>query len=70
MAAAIIMNTNTNSFPVALLRVLAVSMPGLKRGQDDTVDAIVGHALPHLLLYSTMANGAVCEVLSYEIVSK
>jgi hypothetical protein len=33
MTAAIIMNTNSNSFPVALLRVLAVSMPGLKRGQ-------------------------------------
>jgi hypothetical protein len=52
MAAAIIMNTN--SFPVALLRVLVVSMLGLKRGQDDTVDAIIGRALTRLLLCGTM----------------
>jgi hypothetical protein len=54
MAAAMIMNSN--SLPVALLQALAVSVPGLEWGQDDTVDSIVGRALTYLLLSGTMGQ--------------
>ena len=54
MAAAMIMNSN--SLPVALLQSLALSVPGLEWGQDDTVDAIVGRALTYLLLGGTMGQ--------------
>lgn len=51
MAAAMIMNSN--SLPVALLQSLVVSVPGLKWGQDDTIDSIVGRALTYILLSGT-----------------
>ncbi|KAI9439484.1 auxin efflux carrier [Lactarius psammicola] len=54
MAAAMIMNSN--SLPVALLQSLAVTVPGLQWGQDDTLDAIVGRALTYLLLCGTMGQ--------------
>jgi len=54
MAAAMIMNSN--SLPVALLQALAVSVPGLEWGQDDTVDSITGRALTYLLLAGTMGQ--------------
>lgn len=54
MGASMIMNVN--SLPVALLQSLAVSVPGLERGQDDTVDSIVGRALTYLLLGGTMGQ--------------
>jgi hypothetical protein len=54
MAAAMIMNSN--SLPIALLQALAVSVPGLEWGQDDTVDSIIGRALTYLLLSGTMGQ--------------
>ena len=54
MAAAMIMNSN--SLPVALLQSLVVSVPGLKWGQDDTIDSIVGRALTYILLSGTMGQ--------------
>ena len=54
MAAAMIMNSN--SLPVALLQSLAVSVPGLEWGQNDTPDAMVGRALTYLLLSGTMGQ--------------
>ena len=54
MAAAMIMNSN--SLPVALLQSLAVSVPGLKWGRDDTIDSIVGRALTYILLSGTMGQ--------------
>ncbi|KAI0295625.1 membrane transport protein-domain-containing protein [Multifurca ochricompacta] len=54
MAAAMIMNSN--SLPVALLQSLAVTVPGLNWGQEDTVDAIVGRSLTYLLLCGTMGQ--------------
>lgn len=54
MAAATFMNSN--SLPVALLQSLAVTVPGLKWGEDDTKDAIIGRALTYLLLCSTIGQ--------------
>ncbi|KAH9163302.1 auxin efflux carrier [Lactarius sanguifluus] len=54
MAAAMIMNSN--SLPVALLQSLAVTVPGLQWGQEDTLDAIVGRAITYLLLCGTMGQ--------------
>jgi auxin efflux carrier family protein len=54
MAAATFMNSN--SLPVALLQSLAVSVPGLKWGEDDTKDAMIGRALTYLLLCSTIGQ--------------
>ncbi|KAI0301620.1 membrane transport protein-domain-containing protein [Multifurca ochricompacta] len=54
MAAATFMNSN--SLPVALLQSLAATVPGLKWGQDDTKDAIIGRALTYLLLCSTIGQ--------------
>ena len=54
MGASMIMNVNT--LPVALLQSLAVSVPGLEWGQDDTVDSIVGRALTYLLLCGTVGQ--------------
>jgi auxin efflux carrier family protein len=47
---------NSNSLPVALLQSLAVSVPGLRWGEDDTKDAIIGRALTYLLLCSTIGQ--------------
>ncbi|KAI9509304.1 auxin efflux carrier [Russula earlei] len=54
MAAATFMNSN--SLPVALLQSLAVTVPGLKWGDDDTKDAMIGRALTYLLLCSTIGQ--------------
>ena len=54
MAAATFMNSN--SLPVALLQSLAVTVPGLKWGKDDTKDAMIGRALTYLLLCSTIGQ--------------
>ncbi|KAH9996724.1 membrane transport protein-domain-containing protein [Russula compacta] len=54
MAAATFMNSN--SLPVALLQSLAAAVPGLKWGQDDTKDAIIGRALTYLILCSTIGQ--------------
>jgi predicted permease len=51
MAAAMIMNSN--SLPVALLQSLAVSVPGLEWGQNDTINSIVGRAITYILLGGT-----------------
>ncbi len=58
MAAATFMNSN--SLPVALLQSLAVTVPGLKWGEDDTKDAIIGRALTYLLLCSTIGQFVSC----------
>lgn len=52
MAAA--MFQNCNSLPVALMQSLVVTVPGLKWGEDDNNDAMVGRALTYLVLYSTL----------------
>lgn len=54
MAAAMIMNSN--SLPVALLQSLALTVPGLEWGKNDTIDAIVGRALTYILLCGTMGQ--------------
>jgi predicted permease len=54
MAASMIMNSN--SLPVALLQSLAVSVPGLEWGQDDTIDSIIARALAYTLLSGTMGQ--------------
>jgi len=54
MAAAMIMNSN--SLPVALLHSVVVSVPGIKWGQDDTIDSVIGRALTYILLSGTMGQ--------------
>ncbi|KAH9888043.1 membrane transport protein-domain-containing protein [Cubamyces lactineus] len=45
---------NSNSLPIALMQSLVVTVPGLKWGDDDNDDAMVGRALTYLVLYSTL----------------
>ncbi|KAI0074306.1 hypothetical protein K474DRAFT_1665581 [Panus rudis PR-1116 ss-1] len=45
---------NSNSLPIALMQSLVVTVPGLKWGDDDNEDAMVGRALTYLVLYSTL----------------
>lgn len=45
---------NSNSLPIALMQSLVVTVPNLKWGDDDNVDAMVGRALTYLVLYSTL----------------
>ncbi|KAJ7434950.1 auxin efflux carrier [Mycena latifolia] len=52
LAAAMFMNSN--SLPVALMQSLVTTLPMLKWGADDNIDAMVGRALTYLLLYSTL----------------
>ncbi|KAJ7271824.1 auxin efflux carrier [Mycena rebaudengoi] len=52
MAASMFMNSN--SLPIALMQSLVVTVPGLKWGPDDNKNAMVGHALTYLVLYSTL----------------
>ncbi|KAK0470578.1 auxin efflux carrier [Armillaria novae-zelandiae] len=52
MAAAMFMNSN--SLPIALMQSLVLTVPGLKWGEDDNKDAMLGRALTYLVLYSTM----------------
>lgn len=62
MAAATFMNSN--SLPVALLQSLAATVPGLRWGEDDTKDAIIGRALTYLLLCSTIGQFVSCPLSS------
>lgn len=52
IAAAMFMNSN--SLPIALMQSLVITVPGLKWGDDDNKDAMVGRALTYLVLYSTL----------------
>ncbi len=52
IAAAMFMNSN--SLPIALMQSLVVTVPGLKWGEDDNKNAMVGRALTYLVLYSTL----------------
>lgn len=52
MAAAMFMNSN--SLPIALMQSLVISVPGLKWGDDDSKNAMVGRALTYLVVYSTL----------------
>lgn len=52
IAAAMFMNSN--SLPIALMQSLVVTVPGLKWGDDDSKNAMVGRALTYLVLYSTL----------------
>ncbi|TFK48932.1 hypothetical protein OE88DRAFT_1633843 [Heliocybe sulcata] len=52
IAAAMFMNSN--SLPIALMQSLVITVPGLKWGDDDNKDAMVGRALTYLVLHSTM----------------
>ncbi|KAJ7183223.1 membrane transport protein-domain-containing protein [Mycena filopes] len=52
MAAAMFMNSN--SLPIALMQSLVITVPGLKWGQEDNTDSMVGRALTYLVLYSTL----------------
>ncbi|OBZ67550.1 putative transporter C5D6.04 [Grifola frondosa] len=45
---------NSNSLPIALMQSLVVTVPGLKWGDDDSENAMVGRALTYLVLYSTL----------------
>ncbi|KZT07044.1 uncharacterized protein LAESUDRAFT_725388 [Laetiporus sulphureus 93-53] len=45
---------NSNSLPIALMQSLVITVPGLKWGADDNIDAMVGRALTYLVLYSTL----------------
>ncbi|KAI0245674.1 auxin efflux carrier [Lactifluus subvellereus] len=54
MAASMIMNSN--SLPVALLQSLALTMPGLEWGENDTIDTILERALTYILLCGTMGQ--------------
>ncbi len=58
MAAAMFMNSN--SLPIALMQSLVLTVPGLKWGDDDNKDAMLGRALTYLVLYSTVGHGGKC----------
>lgn len=45
---------NSNSLPIALMQSLVLTVPGLKWGEDDNNNAMVGRALTYLVLYSTL----------------
>ncbi|WWD21974.1 hypothetical protein CI109_106462 [Kwoniella shandongensis] len=45
---------NSNSLPIALIQSLVIEVPGLKWGDDDTKDQMLGRALTYLVLYSTL----------------
>ncbi|WVQ97745.1 hypothetical protein IAU59_004859 [Kwoniella sp. CBS 9459] len=45
---------NSNSLPIALIQSLVIEVPGLKWGNDDTKDQMLGRALTYLVLYSTL----------------
>jgi len=52
MAAAMFMNSN--SLPIALMQSLVITVPGLKWGDDDNQNAMLGRALSYLVMYSTL----------------
>ncbi|KAH8926824.1 hypothetical protein BT69DRAFT_1238568 [Atractiella rhizophila] len=45
---------NSNSLPIALMQSLVATVPGLKWGDDDSKDQMLGRALSYLVLYSTL----------------
>jgi predicted permease len=45
---------NSNSLPVALMQSLATTVPLLKWGTDDTIDAMFGRSLTYLVVFSTL----------------
>ncbi|KAJ7600597.1 auxin efflux carrier [Mycena floridula] len=45
---------NSNSLPIALMQSLVVTVKGLKWGDDDNKNAMLGRALSYLVLYSTL----------------
>ncbi|KAL7423264.1 hypothetical protein Q5752_002564 [Cryptotrichosporon argae] len=45
---------NSNSLPIALIQSLVVEVPGLRWGDDDTRDQMLGRALTYMVLYSTL----------------
>ena len=53
-AVAASMFMNSNSLPIALMQSLAMTVPGLKWGKDDSKSAMLGRALTYLVLYSTL----------------
>jgi len=53
-AVAASMFMNSNSLPIALMQSLVFTVPNLKWGDDDNVNAMVGRALTYLVLYSTL----------------
>ncbi|PSS03520.1 hypothetical protein PHLCEN_2v3972, partial [Hermanssonia centrifuga] len=53
-AVAASMFMNSNSLPIALMQSLVVTVPGLKWGDDDNKNSMVGRALTYLVLYSTL----------------
>ncbi|KAF8546127.1 hypothetical protein OG21DRAFT_1220288 [Imleria badia] len=53
-ATAASMFMNSNSLPVALMQSLATTVPLLKWGPDDTIDAMFGRSLIYLAVFSTV----------------
>ncbi|WRT65095.1 uncharacterized protein IL334_002037 [Kwoniella shivajii] len=43
---------NSNSLPIALIQSLVIEVPGLKWGEDDSKDQMLGRALTYLLRWS------------------
>jgi len=52
MAAAMFMNSN--SLPIALMQSLVISVPDLAWGKADSSNAMIGRALTHPTMYSTL----------------
>ncbi|KDQ09145.1 hypothetical protein BOTBODRAFT_138169 [Botryobasidium botryosum FD-172 SS1] len=48
------MFNNSNSLPIALMQSLVLTVKGLKWGEHDSKDAMIGRALTYLVLYSTL----------------
>ncbi|KAN0084016.1 Membrane transport domain containing protein [Tylopilus felleus] len=53
-ATAASMFMNSNSLPVALMQSLVTTVPLLKWGQNDTIDAMFGRSLTYLVVFSTL----------------
>ena len=63
---------NSNSLPIALMQSRVITVPNLKWGDDDNVNAMVGRALTYLVLYSTMGmvvrtSGRICGRVAHKI---
>ncbi|KIJ59935.1 hypothetical protein HYDPIDRAFT_183811 [Hydnomerulius pinastri MD-312] len=53
-ATAASMFMNSNSLPIALMQSLVSTVPGLKWGEEDNKDAMLGRALTYLVVFSTL----------------
>ncbi|KAH7887147.1 membrane transport protein-domain-containing protein [Phlebopus sp. FC_14] len=53
-ATAASMFMNSNSLPIALMQSLVSTVPGLKWGDEDNKDAMLGRALSYLVVFSTL----------------